>query len=44
MIEGIKDAIRFVLALILITVITLSIAYCTQETIEHKYNDKALNI
>ena len=39
MIKGMKDAIRFILGLLIITTIVLSVAYCTQETIEHKYNN-----
>jgi hypothetical protein len=33
MIKGMKDAIRFILALLIITTIALSVAHCTQETI-----------
>ena len=39
MIKGMKDAIRFILGLLIITTIALSVAHCAQETIEHKYNN-----
>ena len=38
-----KELLKFILALIIISTISLSIAYCTQETIKHKYNKKEKN-
>lgn len=38
-----KEFLKFIFALIIISTISLSIAYCTQETINNKYNKNEKN-
>ena len=38
-----KELLKFILGLIIISTISLSIAYCTQETINNKYNKNEKN-